>query len=317
MTPKEGLLSRLVFSILFQTPHPLDSAEIESVVSAFVSGAIVAYDSGFDGIQLHASHGYLLSQFLSIKNNHRVDDYGPPSELKLLHDIVSSIRAEPRIPASFVIGIKLNAGDYAGDQFTEEHALSHIRSITAWRQVDFLEISGGDYESPDFMGRANPRQAFFSYFSRKALEYAHGTEDMRPKIMLTGSIRSVETIEDCLSRKHAELVGFGRPAILYPDLARKIVDSRDFPTISGTPELPRWVANVVRVKLVGAGLDTAVWVRVMKRIACGDNRRLEGNVLDAFLRLFFGFAPVPPLWALSLVFLLILIVLSKMLWPTA
>jgi 2,4-dienoyl-CoA reductase-like NADH-dependent reductase (Old Yellow Enzyme family) len=82
----------------------------------------------------------LLSQFLSIKNNHRVDDYGPPSELKLLHDIVSSIRAEPRIPASFVIGIKLNAGDYAGDQFTEEHALSHIRSITAWRQVDFLEI---------------------------------------------------------------------------------------------------------------------------------------------------------------------------------
>jgi 2,4-dienoyl-CoA reductase-like NADH-dependent reductase (Old Yellow Enzyme family) len=57
MTPKEGLLSRLVFSILFQTPHPLDSAEIESVVSAFVSGAIVAYDSGFDGIQLHASHG--------------------------------------------------------------------------------------------------------------------------------------------------------------------------------------------------------------------------------------------------------------------
>jgi hypothetical protein len=129
--------------------------------------------------------------------------------------------------------------------------------------------------------------------------------------------RSVETIEDCLSRKHAELVGFGRPAILYPDLARKIVDSRDFPTISGTPELPRWVANVVRVKLVGAGLDTAVWVRVMKRIACGDNRRLEGNVLDAFLRLFFGFAPVPPLWALSLVFLLILIVLSKMLWPTA
>ncbi|CAE6396072.1 unnamed protein product [Rhizoctonia solani] len=313
MTPREGLLSRLVFSILFQTPRPLGLVEIESVVSAFVSGAIVAYDSGFDGIQLHASHGYLLSQFLSIKNNHRVDDYGPPNELKLLQDIVSAIRADPRIPDSFVIGVKLNAGDYAGDQVAEERALSHVRSITAWRQVDFLEISGGDYESPDFMRRANPRQAFFSHFSRKALECIHGAENGRPKIMLTGSIRSVETIEDCLSRKHAELIGLGRPAILYPDLARKIIDSRDFPSISGSPELPRWVANLVQVKLVGAGLDTAVWVRVMKRIACGDNRRLEGNVLDAFLHLFFGSTPVPPSWALSLILLIILVVLSKML----
>ncbi|KAF8761855.1 NADH:flavin oxidoreductase / NADH oxidase family [Rhizoctonia solani] len=156
MTPREGILSRLVFSILFQPPHPLDKVEIGSVVSAFVSGALVAYDSGFDGIQLHASHGYLLSQFLSIKNNGRTDDYGPPNELKLLHDIVSTIRAEPRIPDSFVIGVKLNAGDYAGDQAAEEHALSHVRSIAAWRKVDFLEISGGDYESPDKISWEEP-----------------------------------------------------------------------------------------------------------------------------------------------------------------
>ncbi|KAF8707605.1 NADH:flavin oxidoreductase / NADH oxidase family, partial [Rhizoctonia solani] len=156
MTPREGILSRLVFSILFQPPHPLDKVEIGSVVSAFVSGALVAYDSGFDGIQLHASHGYLLSQFLSIKKNGRTDDYGPPNELKLLHDIVSTIRAEPRIPDSFVIGVKLNAGDYAGDQAAEEHALSHVRSIAAWRKVDFLEISGGDYESPDKISWEEP-----------------------------------------------------------------------------------------------------------------------------------------------------------------
>ncbi|CAE6501803.1 unnamed protein product [Rhizoctonia solani] len=148
MTPREGILSRLVFSILFQRPRPMDPVEINSVVSAFVSGAVVAHESGFDGIQLHASHGYLLSQFLSIKKNHRVDDYGPPNELKLLHDIVFAIRAEPRIPDSFAIGAKLNAGDYAGDQVAEGHALSHVRSIAAWQQVDFLEISGGDYESP-------------------------------------------------------------------------------------------------------------------------------------------------------------------------
>ncbi|KAG8716044.1 hypothetical protein FRC11_010770 [Ceratobasidium sp. 423] len=311
MTPREGILSRLVFSLLFQSPHPLESDEIESVVSAFVSGALVAHDSGFDGIQLHASHGYLLSQFLSIRNNRRVDDYGPPNELKLLRDIVSAIRAEPRIPDSFVIGIKLNAGDYAGDRATEEHALSHVRSIAAWQQVDFLEISGGDYESPDFMARASARQAFFSSFSRKSLEYISGTENRRPKIMLTGSIRSVDTIEDCLNRKHAELIGIGRPAILYPDLPHKIIASREFPPISDVPALPRWMFNVVQVKLVGAGLDTAVWVRAMKRIACGDNRRLEGNVLDAFLHLFSGSIPTPFLWGLTLVLLIVSVAFTR------
>ncbi|CAE6535314.1 unnamed protein product [Rhizoctonia solani] len=313
MTPREGILSRLMFSLLFQSPHPLDSSEIESVVSSFVYGALVAQDSGFDGIQLHASHGYLLSQFLSIKNNHRVDDYGPPNELKLLRDIVSAIRAEPRIPNSFAIGIKLNAGDYAGDRANEEHALSHVRSIAAWQQVDFLEISGGDYESPgkDFMARASARQAFFSSFSRKALEYISGTENRRPRIMLTGSIRSVDTIEDCLNRKHAELIGIGRPAILYPDLPRMIIASREFPPISDIPALPRWVFNVVQVKLVGAGLDTAVWVRAMKRIACGDNRRLEGNVLDAFLHLLSGPTLTPFLWGLALALLIVSVAFAR------
>ncbi|CAE6493914.1 unnamed protein product [Rhizoctonia solani] len=316
MAPREGILSRLVFSLLFQRPHPLDSIGIESVISAFVCGATVACDSGFDGIQLHASHGYLLSQFLSVKCNRRADGYGPPNELKLLHDIVSAIRTEPRIPDSFVIGVKLNAGDYAGDQVTEEHALSHVRSIAAWQQVDFLEISGGDYESPDFMARGNPRQAFFSTFSRKALELISGTEHHRPKIMLTGSIRSVDAIEDCLARKHAELIGIGRPAILYPDLARRIITSREFPPISALPALPPSVSNVVRVKLVGAGLDTAVWVRAMKRIACGDNRRLEGNVLDAFLHLLSGPTLTFTLWELSLALVVIFVALALMFCST-
>ncbi|ELU41877.1 hypothetical protein AG1IA_04091 [Rhizoctonia solani AG-1 IA] len=151
----------------------------------------------------------------------------------------------------------------------------------------------------DFMGRASPRQAFFSRFSRKALECIHGTEDGRPKIMLTGC-------------NHAELIGFGRPAILCPDLAHKIIDSKDFPSISGSPGLPRWVADIVRVKLVGAGLDTAVWTRAMKRIAGGNNRGLEGNVLDAFLHLFFDSTPTPSQWILGLILLIVLITLSRM-----
>jgi hypothetical protein len=100
--------------------------------------------------------------------------------------------------------------------------------------------------------------------------------------------RSVGTINDCLIRKHAELIGFGRPAILYPDLPHKVLDLGEFPPITDSTALPHWLANTIQVKLVGAGLDTAVWVRAMKRIARGDIRRLEGNALDAFLHLFFS-----------------------------
>ena len=184
MTPREGLLSRFVFSLLFQTPRAASTRSIDSIVEAFLHAAIIACRAGFDGIQLHASHGCefvdiflrdetetrhldILSQFLSVRNNHRADDYGPPNELRILSRIVQAIRAEASIPSTFVVGIKLNAGDYSNDQIDETRALAHVRSIAEWKNVDFLEIryanihqlylllipdhpnfSGGDYESP-------------------------------------------------------------------------------------------------------------------------------------------------------------------------
>lgn len=296
MTPREGLLSRFVFSLLFQTPRAASTQDIDSIVEAFLHAAVIACRAGFDGIQLHASHGYLLSQFLSIKNNHRSDDYGPPNELRLLSRIVQAIRAEASIPSTFVVGIKLNAGDYASDQLDETRALAHVRSIAQWKNVDFLEISGGDYESPDFLRKDNPRQAFFASFSRKALQCVSGTGSNGPKIMLTGSIRSAGVIHDCLSNKHADLIGIGRPAILHPDLPQKLIQLGEFPPTPSVPALPRWVSTLVQIKLVGAGLDTAVWVRAMKRMARSDRRRLEGNAIDAFLHLFLNIHSTTPLF---------------------
>ncbi|KAG9126424.1 hypothetical protein FRC07_003484 [Ceratobasidium sp. 392] len=174
MTPSESVIARLVFSLLFQQPRAMSAQDIDSVVAAFLEGAKTAFQAGFDGIQLHASHGYLLSQFLSIKNNRRLDSYGPPNELGLLQRVVTSIRAEPSMPSTFVVGVKLNAGDYAKDRLDETQALLHVRSIAEWGNVDFLEISGGDYESPDFLAKDNARQAFFSAF-----DLAHWVDTFR------------------------------------------------------------------------------------------------------------------------------------------
>ncbi|KAG8707305.1 hypothetical protein FRC08_000589 [Ceratobasidium sp. 394] len=196
MVPSESMLARLVFSLLFQSPCAMTAQDIDSVVAAFLEGAKLACQAGFDGVQLHASHGYLLSQFLSVRNNHRSDKYGPPEELRLLRQIVEVIRTEPDIPSTFVVGVKLNAADYAKDRLDEAQALSHVRSISEWGNVDFLEISGGDYESPEFLAKDNTRQAFFSTFSRKALRCLSRVGDHRPLILLTGSVVSRIHISD-------------------------------------------------------------------------------------------------------------------------
>jgi 2,4-dienoyl-CoA reductase-like NADH-dependent reductase (Old Yellow Enzyme family) len=92
----------------------------------------------------------LLASFLSPKSNKRTDQYScdtPVNALRLIHHIVTSIRAS--CPPDFVIGIKLNAADYvSGGAGAEERALSHLRHLASWQMIDFVEISGGDYEDP-------------------------------------------------------------------------------------------------------------------------------------------------------------------------
>lgn len=87
------------------------------------------------------------------------------------------------------MGIKVNAADYVSGSLTEAQALEHVREMASWRMLDFIEISGGDYERPEFGAPASSRQAFFSRFSRMALQAIPQGEGM-PVIMLTGSLAS-------------------------------------------------------------------------------------------------------------------------------
>ena len=91
-----------------------------------------------------------------LQTNHRTDEYGAPANaLHFLHEIVCAIRENDRIPRDFVIGVKLNAADYVahsstGEQPSEPHneALKHACEIARWGLLDFIEVSGGDYEDP-------------------------------------------------------------------------------------------------------------------------------------------------------------------------
>ncbi|KAF4564679.1 hypothetical protein EYR36_002617 [Pleurotus pulmonarius] len=265
--------------LCFQTPDPLTPAEIDDVVEAFVRGAHVAAQSGFDGVELHAAHGYLLAQFLSPKR------------------ILSRIREEA--PPQFIVGIKLNAGDYATSG-SEDCALEHVRKLVASRLVDFIEISGGDYENPgqlfntillrvtnsnhpiEFTSTStSPRQALFTRFSREALLAVASTVANPPLILLTGGFSSPAQLNTALDSKHADLLGIGRFSIICPDLpltlrqnahppnsyfsSRPSIESAD-PMESNSAFAWLW-KQIKQIKLIGAGTGNAWYKLALRELA--------------------------------------------------
>lgn len=150
----------------------------------------------------------------------------------MLRETVEAIRTMTR--RDFVVGVKINSGDYvqAGEhasdariQIESNRVLDHVRTIAHWGMIDFIEISGGDYESPDFMSSkpTSLRQAFFSRFSRAVIEHINreptpSNASPVPVILLTGGLRSPAHLQTALDAGHADLLGIGRGSIICPDL---------------------------------------------------------------------------------------------------
>lgn len=141
-----GFLANFLRDLVFGTPREMTINEIHDVIGRFTEAALLASDAGFAGIQLHAAHGYLLAQFLSAKANHRGDEYGgsPKNRSKIVVDIIQAIRKV--VPEKFAVGIKLNSVDHQSQaEFAD--CVEQLEAITG-AGVDFLEISGGNYEDP-------------------------------------------------------------------------------------------------------------------------------------------------------------------------
>ncbi|KAI0302385.1 hypothetical protein B0F90DRAFT_1925132 [Multifurca ochricompacta] len=221
-----GWFARFMYKIGFPTPRGMSILDIDHIVDRFVLGAKLAHDAGFDGVELHASHGYLLAQFISPKSNIRDDAYSAHhAPLHLLQRIVTSIRKV--LPRPFVLGVKLSSSDYVGadslpnpraEEEAEDSALAHVVNVARWDMVDFIEISGGDYENPEFM--TSGRQAFFTRFSRKARVAVRALKSPsnHPFVLLTGGMRSRAAFEDAHSQGNADLIGVGRGSVLEPKL---------------------------------------------------------------------------------------------------
>jgi 2,4-dienoyl-CoA reductase-like NADH-dependent reductase (Old Yellow Enzyme family) len=205
---------------MFTQSRALTEDEIRGLIRRFAETALAAQAAGFDGVQIHAAHGYLVAQFLSPLTNLREDDWGGPLEnrARFLLEIVRAIR--DRVNADFIVGVKLNSADFQKGGFDiadSEQVVDWLNSET----VDFVEISGGSYESSAMMGNSEDgrvesstekRELFFFDFAKRISKTAN------MPLMVTGGVTKRKTAENALNEAGVDMVGIGRALAYNPKL---------------------------------------------------------------------------------------------------
>jgi 2,4-dienoyl-CoA reductase-like NADH-dependent reductase (Old Yellow Enzyme family) len=199
----------------FGRPVAMTEEQISATIERFATCAGLAERAGFDGVEVHAAHGYLLSQFLSPLVNKRSDEWGGRLEnrARLLLDVARAVRTV--VSPSFTVAVKLNAADFQRGGFDVDDAAKVIAMLEPLG-VDLVELSGGSYESPAMAGRPTEARTAVreAYFLELAAELA--TTSLLP-LMLTGGITRRETAEKVLA-SGVEMVGMATAVAVTPDL---------------------------------------------------------------------------------------------------
>ncbi len=205
------------FSNQFSTPREMNDFDIADVKNRFVNTALLAKQSGFNGVEVHAAHGYLISQFLSPITNKRTDQWGGSivNRARLLTDVVKEIRLAAG--KDFAVAVKLNSADFQRGGFTSDDAKTVI-SLLNPLGVDMIELSGGSYEAPAMTGQARDgrtlaREAYFLEFAQDIATVAE------MPVMVTGGIRRYSVASEALSCG-IDMVGMGTALAINPQLPK-------------------------------------------------------------------------------------------------
>ncbi|KAJ5590230.1 Aldolase-type TIM barrel [Penicillium hetheringtonii] len=279
MSVGDSWIECLIGMLAWTKPRAMSTDEVWGTIEKFVDTARLMADAGFSGVELHGAHGYLIDQFLSPKTNLRTDEFGgtPEKRARFILEIIRKTRAV--VPKSFAIGIKLNSADHSSSTF--EETMTQI-SLIVDAGIDFMEISGGTYESPDMMGypTSNPeakapvksartaaREAFF-------LEFAKTVRERHPTLvlMLTGGFRTRAGCVAAIEDGACDLVGIGRPAAIEPAFPLLLLDEgvKDEKAVMPLSKVPvPWYAGFLPRNLIGAGAESTYYAMQIKRFAKG------------------------------------------------
>lgn len=207
--------------------------EIGDIVDCFVEAIIDMDKAGFDGVQLHAAHGGLLSRFLSPYTNRRDDSYGgsPPNRARIIREIVSKARQTVN---DFPILIKMNCTDYLVGGIDID-TFSELAQEIEQTGVDAIEVSGGMWDclvrseqelgfrpvpAPESHTRIrNPeKQSYFLKYVEKL--------DLGIPVILVGGNRNIERLEEIVSQGKVNFIALSRPLISEPDLPNRWLEGR-------------------------------------------------------------------------------------------
>ncbi|WP_421839040.1 NADH:flavin oxidoreductase/NADH oxidase family protein [Novosphingobium sp.] len=246
----------------FGLPEALTEPEILDLIERFGVAAEIAKATGYTGVQIHAAHGYLLSQFLSPRANLRTDQWGGSLEnrARMLMAVVARVRAG--VGPEFPIGVKLNSADFQKGGFAFEESVI----VARWLQdagVDLLEISGGSYEQPammDIQGMEAPdappqkastaaREAYFVDFAKTM------RASLTMPLLVTGGFRTRRAMNTALEQGGADVIGLGRPLCVDTAGPAKL--------LAGADELDRWEN---RLKLLPPWLSFLGGLKMMRAV---------------------------------------------------
>ena len=251
----------------FGQPVAMTEQDIVEVIRRFGLCAAAVKEAGFTGVQVHAAHGYLLSQFLSPRSNQRTDQYGGTlaNRARALLEAVAAVRKA--VGPKFPVSVKLNSADFQKGGFAFEDSLQ----VVQWLEqagVDLIEISGGTYEQPKLLGlqgmeeeeqqqvaeSTQLREAYFVDFA-KAMQ-----EKVNVPLMVTGGFRQRLVMEQALQTGSADIIGLGRPLCVMTDAPKQLLEGlAELPRYEDKLSLlPTWLAFLSNIKTVRAMAGFAV-----------------------------------------------------------
>ncbi|TCB30258.1 NADH:flavin oxidoreductase/NADH oxidase family protein [Acinetobacter sp. ANC 4910] len=212
----------------FGTPRELREDEILDIIQRFARSAQICEKAGFEGVQLHGAHGYLISQFLSPLTNKRQDQWGGSIEnrMRFLLEIYQAVRAATS--DNFIISVKLNSADFQRGGITEEDVIAVFKAIDA-AGIDLIEISGGTYEAPAMAGAKEDkrkastiaREAYFLDFAEKI------RQQVSCHLMVTGGFRTAQGMNAALDSGACDFIGIARPFAVETDLTERLLAGQD------------------------------------------------------------------------------------------
>ena len=280
----------------FGEPRAMTCSEIKDVIARFAHAGEVVRDAGFTGMQIHAAHGYLLSEFLSPRVNQRTDEWGGSLEnrARLLLETIKAVRA--KTGGDFAISVKLNSADFQKGGFTNEECLTVVEWLNN-AGIDLLEISGGNYEQPKMAGleglepgaeekvreSTRLREAYF-------IDYAAAIERVaKMPLMVTGGFRTRAGMEEALASGACQVVGIGRPLCGDPLAGKRLLNGEtdSLPSYERTLRLgPTWLLGpnspISLVKMINGWGSQGWYCLQLLRMGEGHDPDLRMSVFSAF-----------------------------------